>query len=195
MLENKHYNSRSPVIEPGNRPGTIGRTQHVIDYVHPEVPTQDKRWRLVQAEMRKHGNAHSALIQTLHAVQDAYGYLDPETLERVAANLRLPLSKVWGVATFYQHFRMKPAGKHTCVLCTGTACYIKGAGELQRAVEEYFKVKLGGTTEDGELSFLSARCVGACGLAPVVVVDGEAVGKLTPDALINHLEGVIDADQ
>ncbi len=166
----------------------------MIDFIKPEPPTNDKRWKLVNAAMRKHGHAHHALIQTLHAVQGAFGYLDKDALAYVAASLRLPLSKVYGVATFYHYFTMKPQGKHTCVLCTGTACYIKGVPDLLTVVKEKYGVKLGETTEDGELSMLSARCVGACGLAPVAVIDGETVGKLTPELLCAKLEEVISHD-
>jgi len=162
-----------------------------IDFAKPTPPTEDKRWKMVQAEMRKHGYSHDALIQALHAVQSAFGYLDRDALAFVAASLRVPLSRVYGVATFYHYFTMKPRGKHTCVMCTGTACYIKGVPALLTAVKEKFGIGLGETSEDGELSLLSARCVGACGLAPVAVIDGEAVGKLTPEALLNKLEEVI----
>ncbi len=166
----------------------------MIDFIKPQPPTDDKRWKLVNAAMRKHGHAHHALIQTLHAVQGAFGYLDKDALAYVAASLRLPLSKVYGVATFYHYFTMKPQGKHTCVMCTGTACYIKGVPALLDAVKEKYGIELGETTEDGELSLLSARCVGACGLAPVAVIDGDAVGKLTPEALCAKLEEVIAHD-
>lgn len=163
----------------------------MINYTKPQPPSEDKRWKIVQAEMRKFGNSHYALIQALHAVQDAFGFLDNDALAFVAASLRVPLSRVYGVATFYHYFTLKPAGKHTCTICTGTACYIKGVPELLTALKEKYNVGLGQTTEDGELSVLSARCVGACGLAPVAVIDGLVVGKLTADKLIASLEEVI----
>ncbi|MBD3168717.1 MAG: bidirectional hydrogenase complex protein HoxE [candidate division Zixibacteria bacterium] len=163
----------------------------MFDFTRPDPPSDDKRWKLVLAEMRKNGYAQNSLIQCLHAVQSSFGFLDEESMRFVANALRLPLSKVYGVATFYHYFTMKPPGKHTCVLCTGTACYIKGVPELLKAIKEKYKIKLGETTEDGELSLLSARCVGACGLAPVAVIDGEAVGKLTPDQLLGKLKEAI----
>lgn len=163
----------------------------VINFAKPEPPSDDKRWKMVQAEMRKHGYTHGSLIQVLHAVQGAFGYLDEEALAYVATSLRLPLSKVYGVATFYHYFTMKPQGEHTCVLCTGTACYIKGVPALLEMLEEEYDVKPGQTTEDGKLSVLSARCVGACGIAPVAVIDGEAVGKLTADSLRTKLREVL----
>lgn len=151
-------------------------------------PSDDKRWRIVQATMRQNGFARHGLIETLHKVQQSFGYLDEESLRYVAASLNVPLSQVYGVTTFYHLFSLKPAGKHTCVLCTGTACYIKGVSAMLKALEEEFNIKPGETTADGELSLLSARCLGSCGLAPVAVFDGEVVGKLGSDEMIGRLE-------
>ncbi|MCP5096918.1 MAG: bidirectional hydrogenase complex protein HoxE [Chloroflexi bacterium] len=144
-------------------------------------PTDDKRWRIVQATMRRNGFERHALIETLHTVQESFGFLDEESLRYVASSLRVPLSQVYGVSTFYHLFSLKPAGKHTCVLCTGTACYIKGIPAMLQAVEDYFGIKPGETTVDGQVSLMSARCLGSCGLAPVGVFDGEVVGKLKTD--------------
>lgn len=155
-----------------------------------QAAAPDRRWKMVQAEIRRHGGAPHALIEVLHAVQGAYGYLDKAVLAQVAEALRLPLSKVYGVATFYHYFSLKPPGEHTCVVCTGTACYIKNADGLTQAVSEAFEVKPGETTADGKLSLLTARCVGACGIAPVAVVDGQVLGKLSPEALRERLEEV-----
>jgi bidirectional [NiFe] hydrogenase diaphorase subunit len=153
-----------------------------------EATSVDRQWRLVRAEMRRHGHAQHALIEVLHTVQGTYGYLARDTLSRVAQELRLPLSKVYGVATFYHHFNTKPVGQHTCVVCTGTACHIKEAPKLLDAVAGKFGIKIGETSPDGKLSLLSARCVGACGLAPVAVIDGETAGKLSPEKLVERLE-------
>ena len=98
-----------------------------------DPPSDDKRWRLVNATMRRLGYSPSALIESLHAVQRSFGFLDEAALKYVAQSLRVPLSKVYGVATFYNHFRLKPEGLHTCVVCLGTACYIKGAAKLLEA--------------------------------------------------------------
>lgn len=163
----------------------------MIQATRPAPPSDDKRWKLVQAEMSKHGFRHDALIQALHAVQGAFGYVDREALEWVAGSLRVPLSKAWGVATFYHYFTMEPPGRHTCVMCTGTACYIKGVPALLKAIRERYGIGLGETTDDGELSLLSARCVGACGLAPVAVVDGKTLGELTADKLLERLDEVL----
>jgi bidirectional [NiFe] hydrogenase diaphorase subunit len=165
----------------------------VLDLKKPKPPSDDKRWRIIQAEMRKHGHAQHALIETLHAVQDTFGYLDRDSLHYVAAELRVPLSKVYGVATFYHYFSLKPQGKHVCVMCTGTACYIKGVPDLMKAIQNKYGIGAGETTPDGELSLTTARCVGACGLAPVAVIDGTAAGKLTPAEIIKRLEGVMQS--
>ncbi len=101
------------------------------------------------------------------------------------------MSKVYGVATFYHLFSLKPQGKHTCVVCTGTACYIKGADELVDAIAAKYSVKLGETTDDGELSLMGARCIGACGLAPAAVVDGSVLGKLGVDEMLAAIEKVM----
>ena len=154
----------------------------------PDLPSKDKRWKLVNATMRRNGYAEHALIEALHSIQEAFGFLDEEAMNFVGDSLDLPLSKVYGVATFYHLFMLKPQGRHTCVVCTGTACYIKGAGALVEGVQERFDVLPGETTEDMALSMLSARCVGSCGLAPAVVVDGKVVGKITADQLIEQLE-------
>ncbi|KAA6182971.1 bidirectional hydrogenase complex protein HoxE [Thiohalocapsa marina] len=154
----------------------------------PDLPSADKRWKLVNATMRRNGYAEHALIEALHSVQDAFGYLDEEAMTFVADSLDLPLSKVYGVATFYHLFALKPKGRHACVVCTGTACYIKGAGALIEGIEQRFGVAPGETTADKALSVMSARCVGACGLAPAVVLDGTVIGKLGTEQLVARLE-------
>lgn len=155
-------------------------------------PSDDKRWRIVDTTMRRHGYAPEALIEALHSVQETFGYLTDDAMRWVAASLRVPQSKVHGVATFYNYFHMKPAGEHTCVVCTGTACYINGAGELLKAIEETANVKDGETTPDDKLSVLTARCLGACGLAPVVVIDDVVAGKLKPDALKERVRKLVE---
>lgn len=159
-----------------------------------DPPSDDKRWRIIQATMRRNGFARHSLIETLHSVQEAFGYLDEPSLRYVAHSLRVPLSSVYGVSTFYHLFSLKPAGKHTCVMCTGTACYIKGIPGLLKKMEADYDIQPGETTADGEISLLTARCVGSCGLAPVGVFDGEVVGKLTPDELQARLEKWSDHD-
>ena len=159
-----------------------------LQLVRPETPSEDKRWKLVNGTMRRNGYASHALIEALHGVQDAFGFLDEASMRFVAESLDLPLSKVFGVATFYHLFMLEPKGRHACVVCTGTACYIKGAAGLISAVEQRFGVAPGATSADNRLSLLSARCVGACGLAPAVVLDGNMLGKQSAEELLGKLE-------
>jgi bidirectional [NiFe] hydrogenase diaphorase subunit len=130
--------------------------------------------------MRRHGHAPNALIETLHSVQETFGYLEKRNLEYVSSALRVPLSRVYGVATFYHFFTLKPQGEHVCVICMGTACYIRGAQSVLQDIEQTAQTKPGETSPDGRVSLLTARCLGSCGLAPNAVFDGEVIGKLTP---------------
>jgi len=155
----------------------------VMTLARPSSPSQDKRWKIVDATMRRVGQHSRGLIETLHTVQEAFGYLDETALRYVAASLRVPLSRAYGVATFYHFFTLKPAGEHTCVICLGTACYIKGASRLVDAVKQELGIVPGETTADRKVSVLSARCLGSCGLAPAIVYDNEVAGKVTPDQL------------
>ena len=154
----------------------------------PAPPSDDKRWRIVTATMRRHGFGTDALIETLHSVQEAFGYIDDDALRFVARGLRVPPSRVYGVATFYNYFTLKPQGEHNCVVCLGTACYIKGAANILHALEDRLGVKAGETTPDKQVSLLTARCLGACGLAPVVVNDGEVAAQTSPEAAAAKVE-------
>jgi len=147
-------------------------------------PSDDKRWLLVNAAMRRYGYQPDALIEALHTVQESFGYIDPLALRFVADSLNVPLSHAYGVATFYHFFSLKKLGRHSCVICTGTACYIKGSGDLLHAIEEKFGVADGETSPDGELSILTARCLGACGLAPAAVLDSEVMPKQTAEEIV-----------
>jgi bidirectional [NiFe] hydrogenase diaphorase subunit len=153
----------------------------------PAPPSDDKRWKIVEATARRHGREPHALIETLHTAQETFGYLDETALRYVALTLRVPLSRVYGAATFYHFFTLKPKGKHACVVCTGTACYIKGAPALLSALERAHGIKPGETTADGELSVLTARCLGSCGLAPAAVLDSVVLGKIGPDQLLARI--------
>lgn len=161
---------------------------------NPSPPTDDKRWRIVEATMRRNGNRPDALIETLHSVQSTFGYLDEPSLLYVADALAVSPAEVYGVATFYHYFQLKPQGRHSCSVCTGTACHIKGSDRVLEHVEQKYGIKPGETTEDGELSLLTVRCLGACGLAPAAVFDGEVMGNLTADELAQHLEEVMNDD-
>lgn len=162
-------------------------TSFAVDLAKPLPPSQDKRWRIVDATMRRVGQNARGLIETLHTVQETFGYLDEEALRYVATALRVPLSRAYGVATFYHFFTLKPAGEHTCVVCMGTACYIKGAPVLLDALRQDLQIDPGETTPDGKVSLLTVRCLGSCGLAPAVVYDREVAGKVTSTNVREHL--------
>ena len=156
----------------------------------PSAPSDDKRWKIVETRMRRMGDRPSALIEALHAAQEAFGYLDNDALVYVGDTLGVPHSRVYGVATFYSFFTLKPQGRHTCVVCTGTACYINGAKDILEGLDKGLGIKPKQTTPDGKVSLLTARCIGACSLAPAVMVDGEARGKVKADELVAHLEAL-----
>ena len=107
----------------------------------PAAPSDDKRWRVVETRMRRLGNRPDALIEALHSAQEAFGFLDDAALRFIGESLLVPPSKVFGVATFYHYFTLKPHGEHTCVVCTGTACYINGAGEILKSIQAGLGVK------------------------------------------------------
>jgi bidirectional [NiFe] hydrogenase diaphorase subunit len=152
-------------------------------------PSGDKRFKLLEVAMKRHQFRPDALIEVLHAAQELFGYLELDLLYFIAHHLKTPLSRVYGVATFYHFFTLKPKGEHTCVVCTGTACYVKGADGLLAALARGAHATPGETTADGKLSVLTARCLGACGNAPVVVLDGAVKGRETPEALVDHVKG------
>jgi bidirectional [NiFe] hydrogenase diaphorase subunit len=156
--------------------------------VKPPLPSQDKRWKIIDVRMRKLGYKPHALIEILHAVQEAFGFLDAPSLLWVAKSLQVPPSKVYGVATFYNFFTLKPQGAHICTVCLGTACYVKGAAKVLAAIEGATGIRSGGTTRDNQLSLLTARCIGACAIAPTMVCDGDVVGKLTPEQAVEKVK-------
>ena len=163
-------------------------------YKKVEVDLNDKRWKLVRLTMQKHKYSRRALIETLHVIQDSFGFIDEEAVSFVAQELKVPLSKVHGVVTFYNTFTSKPAGEHSLVLCTGTACYVKGNDKMVEFMKERFGLEPNQTTPDNKLSFVAARCVGACGLAPVMILDGQIMGKMTVEAMKNRVEEWLSHD-
>ena len=133
----------------------------------------------------------SDVIPLLQAVQQRCGYLPRQVLEVIAKRTQISLTRMYGVATFYHFFTLKPQGKHTCVVCMGTACYVKGADKVLAAVEEKTGIKAGETTPDNQLSLLTARCIGACGIAPAVVYDGVVTPRQTAETTLEHVKGWI----
>ena len=156
----------------------------------PPHPSGDKRFKLLDVAIKRHQFRQDALIELLHKAQELFGFLEDDVLIYIARSLRAPLSRVYGVATFYNFFKMKPAGEHTCTVCMGTACYVKGAGAILQALEEEHGIAAGETTPDRKLSLVTARCVGACGLAPAVVIDDDLEGKLDPNSTLERVRDV-----
>ena len=141
-------------------------------------PSGDDRFALVDKHLKRVRHDQDQLIETLHVAQDVFGFLSEDVLLYVARALMLPPSMVYGVATFYQLFTFDAPGDHACTVCTGTACYVKGADDIVQSVSEAHGVSAGATSEDGRLTLKTARCLGSCGLAPVVVLDGTVHGHL-----------------
>jgi NADH-quinone oxidoreductase subunit E len=123
------------------------------------------------------------LIMVLHKVQEHYGYVPRDVAFEVAARLRVPLAKIYGVITFYHFFKLRKPGRHQIAVCMGTACYLKGGEDLIKELETILGIGLNQTTPDGEFSLEAVRCIGCCGLAPVLTVDGQVYGRLTKDQL------------
>jgi bidirectional [NiFe] hydrogenase diaphorase subunit len=148
----------------------------------------DKRFKILETHIKRHQFRHDALIEVLHKAQELFGYLEDDLLLFISYRLKLPPSRVYGVATFYHFFTLKPKGEHTCVVCMGTACYVKGADKIIAAVQEHARIKPGETTPDNKVSLLTARCIGACGIAPAVVYDNTVTPRVTPEAAVEQIK-------
>ncbi len=133
-------------------------------------------------------NEPGELINVLHKCQGEFGYLPAEIQEVVAYELNISLAKVYGVVTFYSFFTMIPKGKHPISICTGTACYVRGAEKVLTEFKKELKIEVGETSIDGKFSLSCLRCVGACGLAPVVLVGDKTYGRVSPDGVKDILE-------
>jgi bidirectional [NiFe] hydrogenase diaphorase subunit len=155
-------------------------------------PSGDERFAVVDKHLQRVHHAQDQLIETLHVAQDVFGYLSDDVLLYVARALLLPPSMVLGVATFYHLFDFEPPGEHSCSVCTGTACFVKGADSIVAAVSSRWAVPTGTTSPDGLLTLRTARCLGSCGLAPVVVLDGEVHAHLDATGAIDLLERTLE---
>ncbi|HHT48069.1 MAG TPA: NAD(P)H-dependent oxidoreductase subunit E [Firmicutes bacterium] len=151
----------------------------------------DEKYQKLDEVINQYKGKPGGLIPVLHQAQLIFGYLPKEVQIKVAEGLDIPLSEVYGVVTFYTFFSQKPRGKHTIGVCLGTACYVKGAAEIVEALENSLGIKVGDTTDNGEFSLMVTRCIGACGLAPVLTVGEDVYGRLSPDKIpeiIKHYE-------
>ena len=147
-----------------------------------------ERIKKLEEIINKHKVEEGALIPILHEAQELFGYLPEEVQQKIADGLGISLAEVYGVATFYSRFTLTPKGKYKIQLCLGKACYLKGADKILVKLEELLGIKVGETTADGKFSLEGARCVGACGLAPVMVINEEVYGKVTPEMV----KGILD---
>ena len=129
--------------------------------------------------------AESYLIAVLHKTQELYGYLPSEIMDRIAEKMQIPTAHIWGVATFYHYFNLKPIGRYVVSVCLGTACYVKGADKILNTLKKELGVEVGETTEDKLFTLQGARCLGACGIAPVIMIDDKIYGELDAKKTIN----------
>ncbi len=157
---------------------------------------RDERIDLTAIEpvLERYRGEPGALIPVLQKAQGIYGYLPRPVMQLIADRLRVSLSKVYGVATFYSQFYLERRGRHVLKLCDGTACHVKGAPNLAAAIEQEFGIGPGQTTEDGELTLETVYCLGSCALAPVAVLDGQVMGGMRPDVLINVVRSRTQAE-
>jgi len=151
----------------------------------------DNRRLLLEKVLKEHNFQESALLEILHRAQEIYGYLDKDLLMDISGSLNIPPSHVYGVTTFYSFFKLKKPGQHIVTGCLGTACYVKGVEQIIEAIEYEFNLKRGESTPDGKLSLLITRCIGACAMAPNIVVDDEVIGKATKEIVIEKIKNVL----
>jgi bidirectional [NiFe] hydrogenase diaphorase subunit len=156
-------------------------------------PSGDNRFKFIDRTLKRFQFQQDALIEVLHTAQETFGFLSDDLLIYVARQLQLPLSWVYGVATFYHFFSLKPQGEHNCTICLGTACYVKSAADLIATLRGAYNVEPGQMTADKQFSLSTARCLGSCGLAPVVLLDGNVVGRAEPEALLAQVQSILAA--
>jgi NADH:ubiquinone oxidoreductase subunit E len=136
----------------------------------------------------EHKDQQGALIPILHETQELFGYIPEEAQKKISELLNIPVAEIFGVTTFYSRFTLSPRGKNTISVCLGTACYVKNAQGVLDKLNEELKVATGGTTEDGKFTLVATRCLGCCGLAPVMTVNEDVYGKLVPEDISNILK-------
>lgn len=141
----------------------------------------DERLEKIKKVIEEHKTVKGGLIPVLHQIQNTYGYLPEDVLKLVSQELNIPMAEIFGVASFYSYFSLEPKGEHIIRVCLGTACYVKGAQGLIDKISKELNVEVGKTTEDGKFTLEATRCLGACGLAPVMVIGEKVYGRITPD--------------
>ncbi len=149
----------------------------------PHHPSGDQRFASLDQTLQHYKYEPTALIQILHAAQHMFGYLAPDVLRYIATSMKLPLAHVYGVTTFYNFFSIVPRGKYQILVCTGTTCHVRGAATVVERIGQQLGIKHGETTKDGLFSLHTARCIGACALAPAITVGDDVYGKMSPDKI------------
>lgn len=148
----------------------------------------DEKERKLQEIIEKYKDTNGALIPVLHEAQDVYGYLPMGVQKQISQGLNVPLSEVYGVVTFYTQFYLKPKGRFKISTCMGTACYVKGSNLILDKLQEKLGISVGDCTDDGKFSLDACRCIGACGLAPVIMINDDVYGRLNPEDIERILE-------
>ena len=145
------------------------------------IKLSESKVNFIKEFCKSFGNKPGEVINVLHKVQGEYGYLSAEVQEVIANELNIPISRVYGIVSFYSFFTMTPKGRYPISICLGTACYVRGAEKVLDEFKRLLNIQVGGTTEDGKFSLNCLRCVGACGLAPVLTIGDKVYGRMTPD--------------
>ncbi|WP_434510159.1 NADH-quinone oxidoreductase subunit NuoE [Desulfitobacterium sp. AusDCA] len=143
----------------------------------------DPKEEKLEEVIHRYRSQKGALIPILQQAQDIYGYLPEHVLRHISQQMKIPIAKIYGVVTFYAQFRLTPIGRNVLSICLGTACHVRGGAKVLDTIEKELKVKDGETTEDGRFTLEIVNCIGACGLAPVISVNGEVHGRLTPEQI------------
>ena len=151
----------------------------------------DPRLKLIAAKIKKENFKPDSLIEVLHIAQNAYGYLPMNVLKYITKTLHLPPARVYSTVSFYHFFSLKSKGDHTCLVCTGTACYVKGAQAILNEIEKSFSLKPGQVSADNKLGVSVARCIGACGLAPAVVLDEEVQARASAAEIVDKINKML----
>ena len=155
------------------------------------ITVEDKKSQELKECMEEYKNSEhpeSHLIAILHKAQSLYGYIDRKVMDEISVVMNIPTAHIWGVVTFYHYFNLKPIGKHVISVCLGTACYVKGINKILDAIKSELKIEIGETTEDKMFTLQGARCLGACGQAPVIMIDNKIYGKLTKQKAVEILK-------
>ncbi|MDR1413887.1 MAG: NAD(P)H-dependent oxidoreductase subunit E [Puniceicoccales bacterium] len=155
-----------------------------------KINSSGKIGREIGKYIDRFGREEGCLVMILHAIQNDEGYIPRDWALELSLALKIPVARIYEVLTFYHFFKLVPQGKHNIVICLGTACYLKGAADILKAVEELLGIKAGETTPDRQFHIDVARCIGACGIAPAVKIDDEVIGKATVEKIVERVNQI-----